>query len=562
MLPRTHLIRLQRALYDKLKVGARHTLGGLSGDLQQYFKEYQQDFKTYESLTNKRELLMEVLESQVVFCGDYHTLSQAQRTVVRILRDVVKVLKRKKRPLILALEMLTEDDLPHVRKYLAGKLCEKSLLAKTQFRRRWGFAWENYRELFLFAKNEGVLVIALGGKLDAPLRQRDRFAAKVLGEMTEEDPSCLIFTLIGDMHLATNHLPQNFKDELKKRRLKRNTLVIHQNHEQFYWDLVEQGVENFVEVIKVKPKVYCVMNSTPWVKLQSHLKWIETVSEIPPSQSALSDFAKAIDLLDHSHEVATVISVIKDFFEISDLIPDNYRIHGPLDLSFIEKIQEKKTLGRRQLGILTFAMKEFDNLFFPKENILFLTNLSINHVSTEAGYYMHSFLSGFQGVFEKPVRDFYTFVWVEALAFLGSKVVNPKRQCQGPLDIRRKLRLYRKENQGKSLKAKAAQFALVHLEAERKRLQRQARILSIRLPKETHSNESLFVYYRAAKILGALLGHGIYSALLENRVEKDEVRALFYCPFTDKHNPKKLYLQWTERLEPFRFREVVKREKM
>lgn len=563
MLPRTHLIRLQRALYDKLKVGARTTLGGLSPELQRYFREYQQDFKSYERPTTKRELLMEVLASQVVFCGDYHTLSQAQRTVIRILRDTIKILKRKKRSLVLALEMLSEEDLPSVRKFLQGKLSEQRFLAKTRFRERWGFQWENYRELFLFAKEEGVSIIALGRhNLNAPLKVRDKYASRILAEMTKEDPDALIFSLMGDLHLAQKHLPSDFKAELKKKRLDRSVLVIHQNHEQFYWELVEQGMEQFVEVIRMKPRVYCVMNATPWVKLQSHLKWIETLSEGSPGKNALSDYARAIDLLDHSHEVTSMISILRDFFEISDPIPEDFRIRGPLDLSFLERVQENKTYTRMQQKILSREMGEFESIFFPKEDILFLTNLSINHIAVQTAYYMHSTLSHFSGIFERPGVDFYTFVWIEALAFLCSKVVNPKRQCHGMIDLRRKLRSYRKKKLGKSTNAKATQFALVHLEVERKRMYGRKGKLGLRIPKETSSIETILAYHKAAKILGALLGHGIYSALMENRVEKDEVRALFYCPFTQKHNPLKLYLQWTERLEPYRFREIVKREKM
>lgn len=563
MLPRTHLIRLQRALYDRLKVGSRESLGELSPELQKYLREYQRDFATYEKPTTKRELLMEVLASQIVFCGDYHTLSQAQRTVIRILRETVKVLKRKKKTLVLALEMLSEQDLPYVQKFLAGRLSERGLLQKTEFRKRWGFAWENYRELFYFAREERLRVMALSqNRKKTSLKARDAFAAKVLCDMTEEDPDALVFTLIGDLHLATNHLPGKLKAELRGRRLERGVLVIHQNHEEYYWDLVEQGMENFVEVIKVKPRIYCVMNTTPWVKLQSHLKWLETVSEVTIGTSALSDFGKALDLLDHSHEVVSILSILKEFFEITEPIPDGFYINGPLDLSFLERIAQKKTLTQKEQRILSHSIKEFDSQFFPRENILFLTNLSLNHLAAQSAYFIHSYLSGFQGVFERPNRDFYTFLWIEALAFLSSKVMNPKRQCLGFYDLKRKLREFRKSGEGKSSQAKATQFAFIHLEKERKISARQGRKLSIRVPQQVVSMDSLMAYYKAAKILGALLGQALYSALLENRVEKDEVRALFYCPFTPPHNPKKTYLQWTQRLEPYQFRDVVKREKM
>src|SRR5207253_2986824 len=65
------------------------------------------------------------------------------------------------------------------------------------------------------------------------------------------------------------------------------------------------------------------------------------------------------------------------------------------------------------------------------------TTLSINHAAAQAAIYLHAKLSGFCRVFEKPRRDFYSFVWVEALGFLGSKIINHKRKCNGPKDLER-----------------------------------------------------------------------------------------------------------------------------
>ena len=69
-------------------------------------------------------------------------------------------------------------------------------------------------------------------------------------------------------------------------------MVILQNNERFYWKLVALGLEQLIDVVKVKDGVYCVMNTPPWVKLKTHLKWTEVMAEAePPSVGA----AKGID---------------------------------------------------------------------------------------------------------------------------------------------------------------------------------------------------------------------------------------------------------------------------
>ena len=156
MLPRTALIKIQRSMYDKLKEHASSMFGGLPSELKHYFHEYQKEFQNYSALSTKRELLLEVLKSDVIFFGDYHTLSQAQRTVIRILRDSIRVLKRNKKRVVLALEMLTPQHDAFVKKFLQGKISENSFLEAIGFEENWGFPWENYKALFDFAREHQI----------------------------------------------------------------------------------------------------------------------------------------------------------------------------------------------------------------------------------------------------------------------------------------------------------------------------------------------------------------------------------------------------------------------
>ena len=39
------------------------------------------------------------------------------------------------------------------------------------------------------------------------------------------------------------------------------------------------GLEQLVDVLKLGPNEYCVMNTPPWIKLRSHVKWAELMVE-------------------------------------------------------------------------------------------------------------------------------------------------------------------------------------------------------------------------------------------------------------------------------------------
>lgn len=536
---------------------ARESVGGLSPELKYYFREYQKDLKNYEGLTSHRQLLIDLIKCHVIFCGDYHTLSQAQRTVLRFLRQTHKVLKRQKRRPVLALEMFSPKDQKYLNAYLTGKLSEKVFLERTSFRQRWGFQWENYAPLLKFAKEHEIQVLGLAPGKSVNIKDRDRFAAKQIADLTQKHPEVVIFALMGDLHLADNHLPLELEKHLKKRKLKRESIVIHQNDEKFYWSLVEQGLERYVEVIKVKKGVYCVMNTPPWVKLQSYLTWVEAVAEGAGPRGTARDYAKAIDSLDHSHEVEETIKILKDFFEIQDIVEEDFHIRGPLDLSFLENLDKEHEISRNQLKVLARSVAEFDSQFFPKSNDLFLTNLGMNHLTAQTAFFLHSKLSGFQGVFERPRRDFYTFVWIEALAFLCSKLINPKRKAPPEAELRRTLRTARRKGEAKTTGLKATQFVLLHLEKERRFKQNLKGKFHLSIPEVASNPDTLFIFYKAAKLLGGILGNALHAGLYEARVSKDEIRELFYSPFTLSHQPKKLYLKWVVRLDAYQYRDLV-----
>ncbi len=548
MQARTHLLRIQRSLYDRLKEYAREFTGTLSPELKKYFLEYQREFHDFKKVADQSELLSDLLKVHVAICGDYHTLSQAQRTVIRLLRDCLPELKRQNRKTILALEMLRPNDNKIADAYLAGRVSEGQFLKKIGFRRRWGFDWDNYRSLFNFAAANGIRIVGINPpSKGSSLRKRDAFTAKVLTRLTAKYPNDLIFVLMGDLHLAQNHLPKQLQTALAAKKLSRKTLVIHQNIERFYWKLAEQGLEQMVDVVKIRERVFCVMNTPPWIKLQSHLKWQELVVEtgnspapVHPQQNSPT-LIEAIDELDRTEDLTDLLNALREFLDLGTTDDDDFAVHGPGDLSFWDHVRTGHLFTQTQLRCMERYLNEFKSFFIPKVNIFFLRSLSVNQAASQASIYLHATLSGFQGVFTDPNEHFYRFLWVEALGFFGSKTINHKRKCNGVSELEQVVK-QRKVN------SKVAGFVLSHIAEEQRYC--EGKRFSLTIPEGNSSKDRVLFYYKASKLLGHLLGEALYHAVMDGKVTRQEIVELYRLPLQKLRTSavRELYLAWVRRI--------------
>ncbi|MBI4402827.1 MAG: ChaN family lipoprotein [Deltaproteobacteria bacterium] len=549
MAARAQLIRIQRNIYDRLKQYARNYLEGLGPGLKQYFREYQRDFYHFESLSTKRELLLALERSHIIFCGDYHTLSQAQRTVIRLLRDSVDKIKRRGKHVVLALEMLQPKNNKAVKNFLGGRLSEQAFLKTISFGRQWGFPWENYRPLFDFARSHDVSIVGVNSpQKRASLSERDRYAAQVVASLSATDPAALIFVLMGDLHLAQDHLPKETQRILDKLQAQRSLLTIHQNNETFYWKLVEKGLEHDVEVIRIKKNIFCVMTTPPWIKLQSHLKWMEVTSDKSAFSSKVStqEIVKPADVFqetDFSDEIREIVEAISQFFGIKEKITDNFVIYGNINKKALSRLAQNHHYTKRETALLGYYVTQLESLFVPRENLIYLTSFSLNQMASQSAILIHAELSGFRRVFGCVRKDFYAFVLIEALGFIGSKVINHKRKCKTVAQLKDLLAEEKGNPHG------LATLTLAHLEAEEKMFSLKRKSLRFALPGSKASMQTTLAYYRVAKTLGQMLGQAIYQALVKGQVHRADAAHLFSCSFNKHTENRQIYLHWVRMLE-------------
>ncbi len=539
---RHHLLQIQRKLYERFRSSARQSVGALSPKLRKYYQEYQREFNDYTGISSRSELVHEFLDSDILICGDYHTLPQAQRTALVLLSEALAPLKKRGKQAVLALEMLRSNDLKPVGAYLKGKLSEAALVTAIDFEGSWGFPWESYRPLFEFAREHRVPILGLSppSHRKATLLQRDEYAAQILVGAVKSNPQYAVLAMMGDMHLGQNHLPAAVRRELSAQNLQKRVLLVHQNIERLYWKLASRGLEHQVSTVRLKRDSFCVMNTPPWVKLQSYLRWVEWTAD--PSASSVASPLPDMDRAGFVEDFVDLIRTIERFLGVPKPVENAFEVRWVGEGSF-----SKSKPRPFQRKLRRALLQSIGSLYVPSEKTVWLSSAGVNAASTQAAVYLHAYLSGRRKEYEFPKLDFYSTVWIEALGFLGSKIINPHRRCYGPMDFADAAPVH-----------PLARWVTEHLEAERSPGARR-RFRPLALPvRTTHAEKAVF-YYRAARSLGQILGAAMILGVSDGKVPTRSLRELFSTPFDDNTKARDLYLRWGRRLDRLGLRDRLYR---
>jgi len=516
-------------MVTRLKGHERQLLGELTPALKRYFTEYERDFQRFHAITHQEELFWAVQKSHITLCGDYHTLRQAQRTVIQLLDQSLPFWTRRKRDVALALEMLRPKDEKAVSQFFRGEISEIQFLKKIEFQRRWGFRWENYRPLMMWAKEHSVKVIGLNLETKSgleSLEKRDQAASQVMLKYLRLHPRTNLFAVMGDLHLAESHLPRCLKEGLESMGMIRRVLTIHQNHEKLYWVLVQRGIEKSANVIRLKKNVYCLVNTPPWVKLNSQVQWVEGI--IDEDAPKIYQMGQKIPWVCSGEEILELLRVMTRFLGVSERIEDDFDLGDPEDLDFLKRIPEYPCVDFKTHE---YCVKHFGSHFIPKLNLIYLKKTSMNHMATQAAHFLHHQLSGATINFINLKNDFFPWVFFEALGYLGSKIINPSRQCYTLEDLRNEIT---SKNSDDILAIQLAIEILTEV-----RLTAQAKLIGAGNP---------LVYLKAAKIIGKALGEAMFHSAMNGITTRQQIHSLFRNSFSSPEGTANLFALWSRRL--------------
>jgi len=101
------------------------------------------------------EVVKNVEGSDVIFIGETHDNIQHHKVQL----DIIRSLHAKKFTIAIGLEMFTPEDQQKLDDWIEGKLDEERF--KQIYSRNWSYGWQLYRDLFFFARDNHIPLIAL-----------------------------------------------------------------------------------------------------------------------------------------------------------------------------------------------------------------------------------------------------------------------------------------------------------------------------------------------------------------------------------------------------------------
>lgn len=512
---RAEWLKTRQQLLAQVKRQVNRRLGREPRDLASYVRRYNAEFSRPWARSDHDALIEAIAAADVVLGADFHAFAQSQRIHLRVLRSLPE-----DRRTILALEAVPAHYQVHIDQFMTGKITESEFLQKVKWSQLWGFPWENYRPLFELAKKRGLQVVGIntgaGDGRSQSLVKRDRFCAAVISRWLEREPHALVYVIIGDLHLARGHLPAALAGA-KGAASTAKIVTVLQNSEHLYFRLAKTGKEHQVEVLRAKGSRFCVIGSPPWVKWQSYLMYLEET------------YDRDLDAggLDYTDYVASFVIFIARDLGLSPAIQD-------LSVVTLDQVQGWRQLSskldrieRKMVGRLSKNERSF---FLPQTATAFLARTSINHASTLAGQFLHSGLCDLTRPPWRFPEEFEAQIWIEAIGFFCSKLINHKRKTENLPDLKAELSGAAERARGREVLRLALAQRLAELHPRRQRVKFK--------PKDRAS------YLEAARIVGHMFGDRLYFAVAHKKLPVAElVRWMQVDPLNEGFAEN--YFRWT-----------------
>ncbi len=510
-------LALHLALFRRQKAQIARAVEGQSAAFRAYESRYRRRTSDYRRVLPATAVHERVREADVVYVGDYHTLPLAQETYLELVEGVRETGRR----VVLALEGVEGRHQAQVDAYLAGRLSERSLLAKLGHGTSQG-AGTGVRAQLAYAKRHRLQVVGIDRRAqgERSLELRDAYAADRIAKAARAEDGPRVLVLVGQFHVAPCHLPLQVERTLGGSGVR--GLVVYQNAEGVYWRLAREGKAGEAEAVELADGSLCLLNASPVVCQQSFLDYLEAAEsgDMPLKERGGSE---------RFRELASLIGRLAGVPVGRAL--DDVEVVTEADEDALVRIQRRGRFTQTELTQLRRHIQSRESCYIPRSRTAYLASLSLNHAAEEAAHFVRHCAVG--DAMEAPRRAsdaFYARCLEEALGFFGSKLVNPRRSCLGQGEWA--LRFGKARGEEKQVAA----FVLAHKAAEVEVPDEAVKLLPLRKDR---------LFHGVSHALGYMLGEALYRAFDGGQVDRSEVRGLFRNPLED---PRATYFEWTNRL--------------
>ncbi len=526
------LLNLQRLLYEKAYADAC-AISSNNHSIISYSSRFEASLPEDFDKSDISDLVHSIKKQSLALYGDFHTLKQSQRGLVRLLRALLT--GDKQPPIILALEAFEASHQKELDRYLAREISDSELLEATNYRHSWGFPWQHYKMLVDFARDFDIKVIGVNSHHTGKdtLSKRDKCAAQTLAKWRSEYPDHLMICMIGQYHLADQHLPAAIEEEFPKHDLPTHFTRVVTNIDRYFFKL-SKGIHATTEYLKLKKNFYCIMNSPPWMKWQSYTIWEETRYQtedlfIDPDEEYDEDDIHTEFSYDIDHHFLTMTKNLANFlgFDLVKQKVESFHICNAAFTDPFDYVDFGEDVTEREVEKFIERANLDGTYYSAHSNTVLLSRISINSLAEAAGQFFFHSQTHFDENTGLAWERFYRRTIKFAIGMISSKIFNPRRKCMTLYHYKRFISF----NQKKRLigfmrtKRETARAVLKHHEWMTKQdpghLPRSQNMLAS-VYKLDHLTD-----YEISRSIGMMIGFFLYTKVMSNKIPSTTLKSIF-----------------------------------
>ena len=485
-------------LRSRRSVAQLHALAGVEREIRaqdshsrrKYLREFNEAFRSYDSLLDSQAMRSALHAADIVLIGDYHALPGAQRYAASLIEERALTGDR---PVVLGVETIFARDQHILDEWWRRDIDESELRQRVRFDIDWGYDWSPFYELLVAARDHGEGIYGLDCMPRENLRKigaRDRHAAAKIAELRERHPDAVVLVLFGESHLAPGHLPRVLQKHMPGAKI----LTVLQNIDALYWRAAGERADK-VDAVRVDDNVLCVFNATPLEKYESYRLFLDQWSRCDTGP----DFAPTI---------YNLIDSLAAFLEINRYSPHNGtqpkflvdmlpEVHGNSSDAMLRRLLSRKGISEQELETMLLSVEERGSSYLPQLNAFCIREFQMMHAAEDAARFLHHACRGLPQRLNRQAGsgaeaaeisttrttdDFYARVVEHAVAYFGSRVLYPARPAPAP------------EESGMLSRAACEKAAQAAIGTDEEKFERIARDWGYRL------GSQIYVAYLAGKV--------------------------------------------------------------
>jgi hypothetical protein len=419
-----------------------HALAGVEREIRaqdshnrrKYLREFNESFRSYDSLLNLEQVHEALRAAEVVLIGDYHALPAAQRHAASLIEQRAMAGDR---TVVLGVETIFARDQHILDEWWRREIDESELRHRIRFDLDWGYDWAPFHELLVSARDHAEGLYGLDCMPREDLRKigaRDRHAALKLAEIRERHPQAAIFVLFGESHLAPAHLPRAVREQMPDAKI----LTVLQNVDALYWRAAGERADK-IEAVRVNDDVICVFNATPLEKYESYRLFLDQWSRsdegpdfAPTIYNLIDSLARFLEINRYSPHNSTQPKFLVD------MLPE---VYGGASDAMLRRMLMRRGMCELELESLLQSVEERGSIYLPQANAFHIREFHMMQAAEDAARFLHHACRGLpkrmngHAVGESgdatsgtnEIDGFYIRVIEHAVAYFGSRVLYPSR---------------------------------------------------------------------------------------------------------------------------------------